>query len=92
MEEIMDKKVVFISGASGSMGSQVLECVMRTHKFKGLILLRKKPANEKLAKKLAKKWGEELEIVFGRPDRHAGVLHQMERPTAHHGRAAGVYA
>lgn len=65
MEEIMDKKVVFISGASGSMGSQVLECVMRTHKFKGLILLRKKPANEKLAKKLAKKWGEELEIVFG---------------------------
>ena len=42
----MDKKVVFISGASGSMGSQVLECVMRTHKFKGLILLRKKPANE----------------------------------------------
>ncbi|MEG1395026.1 MAG: NAD-dependent epimerase/dehydratase family protein [Clostridia bacterium] len=61
----MDKKVVFITGASGSMGSQVLECVMGTQKFKSLILLRDKPNNRKLADKLAKKWGADLEVVFG---------------------------
>ena len=29
---------------------------------------------------------------LGRSDRYVSVLHQMERPAAHHGRAAGVYA
>ncbi len=29
---------------------------------------------------------------LGRSDRYAGVLHQMERPAAHHGRAAGIHA
>ena len=33
---IMNKKVVFITGSSGSMGSQVLKYVMETKKFKGL--------------------------------------------------------
>lgn len=61
----MDKKVVFVTGASGSMGSQVLKCIMETDKFQGRILLRKKPSNEKLAQKLKKLYGDKLEVVFG---------------------------
>lgn len=61
-----EKKVVFITGASGSMGSQVLQSVMEESKlFKALILLRKKDANVKLAKKLTKKYGDNIEVVFG---------------------------
>ncbi|MEG2084208.1 MAG: NAD(P)-dependent oxidoreductase [Clostridia bacterium] len=58
-------KTVFITGASGSMGSQVLKCIMGTGKFKSIILLRDKPSNQDLAKKLAKEYGSNLEIVFG---------------------------
>ncbi|MEG1509550.1 MAG: NAD(P)-dependent oxidoreductase, partial [Clostridia bacterium] len=60
-------KTVFITGASGSMGSQVLKCIMGTEKgkFKSIILLRDKPSNQDLAKKLAKEYGSNLEIVFG---------------------------
>ena len=60
----MNKKVVFITGASGSMGSQVLKSVMETGKFKSIILLRDKPSNQKLAAKLQKKYGEDLEVVM----------------------------
>ena len=60
-----EKKVVFITGSSGSMGSQVLKYVMETKKFKGLVLLRRKPANEKLAAKLQKEYGSDIEVVFG---------------------------
>ncbi len=61
----MSKKTVFVTGASGSMGSEVLKQVADTHKFNSLILLRKKPSNEKLAEKLKKKYGNEIEIIFG---------------------------
>ncbi len=61
----MNKKVVLVTGASGSMGSQVLKSVMETGKFKSIILLRKKPSNEKLAAKLQKEYGADLEVVFG---------------------------
>lgn len=36
------RKKVLITGASGSMGSQVLKCVMGTGKFDCVILLRKR--------------------------------------------------
>lgn len=62
----MNKKVVFMTGASGSMGSEVLKQIMETGQFKGIALLRKKKSNEKLAKQLIKKYGSDnLEIVFG---------------------------
>ncbi len=61
----MDKKVVLVTGASGSMGSQVLKCVMGTGKFKGLVLLRDKASNQKLAKDLKKKYGDDIEVVMG---------------------------
>ena len=48
----MDKKTVFITGASGSMGSEVLKQIMATKKFRCRILLRAKPTNRKLAAKL----------------------------------------
>ncbi|MDE6189894.1 MAG: NAD(P)-dependent oxidoreductase, partial [Clostridia bacterium] len=65
-----DKKTVLITGASGSMGSQVLKCVMGTGKFNCIILLRKKSSNEKLREELLKKYakirtGGKLEVVFG---------------------------
>lgn len=61
----MSKKVVFITGASGSMGSEVLKQILDTNKFKGLVLLRRKPQNEKLAKVLEKKYGENIDVMFG---------------------------
>ena len=65
-----DRKTVLITGASGSMGSQVLDCVMKTGKFNCLILLRKKRSNELLREALIKKFaklksGGKLEVVFG---------------------------
>ena len=65
-----NKKTVLVTGASGSMGSQVLKCVMGTGKFDCVILLRKKPSNEKLANNLIKKYaklnnGAKLTVVFG---------------------------
>ena len=65
-----DKKTVLVTGASGSMGSQVLKCVMETGKFNCVILLRKKRANEKLREALLKKYaklktGGKLEVLFG---------------------------
>ena len=68
--EMSDKKTVLITGASGSMGSQVLKCVMGTGKFNCVILLRKKRSNEKLREALLKKYakiktGGKLEVVFG---------------------------
>ena len=67
----MSKKTIMITGASGSMGSEVLAqiadyTVANPDKgFKCLVLLRKKPANEKLAAKLTKKYGDIVEVVFG---------------------------
>lgn len=56
---------VLITGASGSMGSEVLKAVMKNEKFNGLVLLRKKKANEKLASRLASRYGERIEVFFG---------------------------
>lgn len=61
----MNKKTVFITGASGSMGSEVLKQVMATGKFKVLVLLRKKPANEKLKKVLKKRYSQGATVLFG---------------------------
>jgi nucleoside-diphosphate-sugar epimerase len=61
----MSKKVVMVTGASGSMGSEVLRSVMDGGKYKGLVLLRKKPENEKLKAKLEKLYGEDIEVYFG---------------------------
>ena len=61
----MEKKTLLVTGASGNMGSEVLKQTMDTGRVKGVVLLRKKPANEKLAKKLKKKYGDDIEIIFG---------------------------
>ncbi len=61
----MSIKTVMVTGASGSMGSEVLKAVMKDGKFKGLVLLRKKKANEKLKLKLEKLYGDKIEVVFG---------------------------
>ena len=53
-----DKKTVLVTGASGSMGSQVLKCVMDTGKFNSVILLRIKRSNEKLREALLKKYAK----------------------------------
>lgn len=61
----MEKKTLLVTGASGNMGSEVLKQTMETGKVKAVILLRKKPANEKLAAKLQKKYGDDLTVIFG---------------------------
>ncbi len=61
----MQPITVLVTGASGSMGSEVLKAVLENQRFKGLILLRQKKSNEKLAKKLASKYGDRIEVVFG---------------------------
>ena len=65
-----ERKTVLVTGASGSMGSQVLKCVMGTGKFDCVILLRKKRSNEKLREALLKKYAKiktagKLEVLFG---------------------------
>lgn len=47
------------------MGSEVLKQIADTGKFKCLVLLRKKDANIKLAKKLTKKYGDDIQVEFG---------------------------
>lgn len=59
------QKTVFVTGASGSMGSEVLRAVMESSSIKGLVLLRKKKSNEKLKLKLSKLYGDKIEVVFG---------------------------
>ncbi len=61
----MDQKTVLITGASGSMGSEVLKAVMAAGKFKGLVILRKKPQNERLKQELDKRYGSRAEVFFG---------------------------
>lgn len=61
----MEKKTLLVTGASGNMGSEVLKQCLESGKVKAVVLLRKKPANEKLAAKLEKKWGNDIEIIFG---------------------------
>ncbi len=61
----MSKLTVLVTGASGSMGAEVLKAVMETGKFKGLVILRKKPANEKLKAQLSKQYGDAIEVVSG---------------------------
>ncbi len=61
----MEKKNVLITGASGNMGSEVLRQLMETGKVTTTVLLRKKGANEKLAEKLKKQWGDNITVIFG---------------------------
>lgn len=61
----MSKKTLLVTGASGNMGSEVLKQTMATGRVKGVVLLRKKPENEKLAEKLKKQYGEDIDIIFG---------------------------
>lgn len=61
----MDKKTMLVTGASGNMGSEVLKQTMDTGRINGIVLLRKKPENEKLAVSLKKKYGEAITVIFG---------------------------
>lgn len=54
-----------VTGASGSMGSEVLMAVMAAGKFKGLVILRKKPQNERLKQEPDKRYGSRAEVFFG---------------------------
>ena len=56
-------KTVFITGASGTMGSEALIQIAHTGKFRCRILLRPKKTNIRLAKKLQK--NELIEVLFG---------------------------
>lgn len=61
-------KNVLITGASGSMGKQALLNVMKCKDLNAIVLLRKKPVNEKFAAKLEKdfnKVSKRIDIVFG---------------------------
>ena len=56
-------KMIFITGASGTMGSEALRQIAQTGKFRCRVLLRPKKKNMRLAKKLQKH--ENIEVVFG---------------------------
>ena len=56
-------KKVFITGVSGTMGSEALKQIAQTENFRCRILLRPKKPNIKLAKKLQK--NENIEVLFG---------------------------
>ena len=56
-------KMVFITGASGTMGAEALTQIARTGKFLCRVLLRPKKANIRLAKKLQK--NKLIEVIFG---------------------------
>ena len=47
-------KLVFITGASGTMGCEALTQIVRTGKFRCRVILRAKKANRRLARKLQK--------------------------------------
>ncbi len=59
------KKTVLITGASGSMGSEALKQIAETNKFKITIILREKKSNIKLAKKLKRKYSDNIDVCFG---------------------------
>ncbi|MEG1613413.1 MAG: NAD(P)-dependent oxidoreductase [Clostridia bacterium] len=61
----MEKKRLLVTGASGNMGSEVLKQNLETGRIHGIVLLRKKPANEKLAEELKAKWGNDITVIFG---------------------------
>ena len=56
-------KIVFITGVSGTMGSEALKQIAQTGAFRCRVLLRHKKANITLAKKLQK--NETIEVLFG---------------------------
>ncbi|QUY17610.1 NAD(P)-dependent oxidoreductase [Treponema vincentii] len=56
-------KIIFITGVSGTMGSEALKQIAQTGAFRCRVLLRPKKANIKLAKKLQK--NENIEVLFG---------------------------
>lgn len=62
----MKKTIVALTGASGSMGSEVLKQIMESHnKFKVKVLLRKKRSNFQLARTLKMKYKNHIDIDFG---------------------------
>jgi NAD dependent epimerase/dehydratase family. len=67
----MEKKKLLVTGASGNMGSEVLKQCMETGRIHGIVLLRKKPANEKLSAELQKKWGNDITVIFGDLSKYA---------------------
>ena len=58
------KKTILITGASGSMGSEVLKQIAETGKYSITIILREKKVNIRLAKSLQKKYPDILKIIF----------------------------
>lgn len=58
-------KIVAITGGSGNMGSEAVKQLAETGQYICLVFLRKKKNNIKLAKKLKRKYGSNIEILFG---------------------------
>ncbi|AGT43607.1 NAD-dependent epimerase/dehydratase family protein [Treponema pedis] len=59
------KKTVFITGASGTMGEEALKQIAETDNYNITVILRQKKKNLKLAKKLKKRYGKSVNIIFG---------------------------
>lgn len=59
------KKQILITGASGSMGYEVLKQLAETGEYNLVIILRPKKTNFKLSKKLNKQYKSLLSIIFG---------------------------
>lgn len=59
------KTTVALTGASGAMGSEALRQVLELPYTRAVVLLRRKPKNIRLAKKLSSRYGGRVEIIFG---------------------------
>lgn len=75
----MSNKVVLVTGASGNMGSEVLKQTMDTGRVDGIVLLRKKPENEKLAEKLTAKYGSRITVIFGDLSKYDDCVKAVEK-------------
>ena len=58
-------KTILITGASGTMGSEALRQLAETERVRCRIMLRPKPANKRLARKLRQRYQNSIEIFFG---------------------------
>lgn len=61
----MSKKTVMITGASGTMGSEVLKQVAATNDYRITVILRMCKRNKKLAAALKQKYGSMINIIMG---------------------------
>lgn len=75
----MSNKTVLVTGASGNMGSEVLKQTLDTGRVNGIVLLRKKPENEKLAVQLKKKYGNRITVFFGDLSKYEDCVKAVEK-------------